>query len=507
MISQTDLIVAEELVEKGRYQQALDVLDSVEIADNKNRIEYLYLRLFAENRLQRLLGAIATARELSKKRPLNKKCCLELAGLNILLGRTSKARKWLLLADGGTEKSEEVLTEIALSYETEGEMQEAKNRYELVVKNAMDGEYCSVSTVRAFRRVASYRSYKPEETFFLQGMAKGVNAQIKKSIFYGLAASSRKANKTSDEIEYLKLANELSCTIDCQASAGWSEKKARKLTQSIVSPQVGDYAQIKRLRSKGDKDLVPIFVLALPRSGTTFVDQVICASKDVDSTGESRALSQAWSQSVAKGDRSVRLMPSSIFDNFANMKESQKKEIVKYYTSYQRLLTKSKFVTDKNLSNVLWIGVIENLFKNARFVHVVRNPLDCCVSLLQQDFSNAPYSYNSRSALIEYIEYRKRMDFWKKLFPDKVCFVHYEALVADFEQEAKRLYSFLGLKWSDDVLRFHELKNSVRTPSLSQVRQAVSNKSVGKWHEYSPLLSEALDYIEEDESIKAYMTC
>ena len=180
---------------------------------------------------------------------------------------------------------------------------------------------------------------------------------------------------------------------------------------------------------------------------------------------------------------------------------NQYSQLIEYYCSYQRLISGSEIVTDKELGNIMWVGLLANLFPSSKFIYIERNSLDNCTSILQKNFSGAAYSCDPLHILQAQELYKDKADFWQELFPDRFVKINYEALVTDFENSAKTLFDALEISWEDGVLEFHKRVNSVRTPSISQVRNPINTRQKDKWRSYQFLLSPAIEQMIGDQKI------
>lgn len=237
-----------------------------------------------------------------------------------------------------------------------------------------------------------------------------------------------------------------------------------------------------------------IFVLGMPRTGTTLVDRVLCSSGSVVSAGEpgifSRLvaeLSQAGASPEA-GQGSMITAASMI--DFEALGARYLQEL------HQRVPDdQSGFILDKNPMNFLYVGLIRLALPGARIVHLCRNPMDTCYAVYKTQFRNAyPFSYDQAEMANYYVKYRELMNFWRTLEDVDFLDLNYEELVDQFDEQTKQLYAFCGLDWSADVQRFYlNERQGTATASASQVRQPVYKSSVGKWKRYEKQLQPMRD--------------
>jgi hypothetical protein len=228
---------------------------------------------------------------------------------------------------------------------------------------------------------------------------------------------------------------------------------------------------------------LPIFIVGMPRSGSTLIEQVLASHPEVVCAGETNAFREALQD---KGEG----MPDWLNPNplFIPSKE-QLSEIAKAYLdsltkvapniSGKRNYTR---ITDKMLSNYRYIGLITKLFPNAKIVHAVRDPVETCLSCFSINFVNQPFAFDLQELGEHYRGYSILMRHWRNILPNNAIFeVRYEALVQNFEESAKRIVAYCGLEWDDRCLRFYEAERPVRTASVEQVRRPIYKSSVRRW--------------------------
>lgn len=252
-----------------------------------------------------------------------------------------------------------------------------------------------------------------------------------------------------------------------------------------------DAALIDRLTGNGDPTDVPIFVVGMPRSGTTLTEQILASHPAVHGAGELKDLGIA--ASLAKA-------PDGIPLGTAGLGQALTAELCnRIGTAYRELVVArdptAARVTDKMPFNYLKLGLIHLALPNAKIVHCVRDPVDTCLSCYQQPFkSGNRFSYDLAELGRYYRAYAKLMSHWKSVLPaGRVLEMRYEDVVADIESQARRLVDHCGLPWDDACLSFHKAKRQVRTASVSQVRQPIYSSSVAKWRRYERHLQPLLE--------------
>lgn len=254
--------------------------------------------------------------------------------------------------------------------------------------------------------------------------------------------------------------------------------------------------EMEKLRNNFQPSQLPIFILGMPRSGTSLVEQIISSHPEVFGAGELPDLLEIATGTIGGGDnRFPEGLPILTPEHIASMGEA-------YLSRLQRHAPQSLRITDKMPGNFAALGLIHLMLPNARIIHVQRNPVDTCLSCFTQLFQgNMEFSYDLHELGLYYKDYLKLMDHWRTTLPPGAFLdVHYEALVENPEFEARRLIEYCGLEWNDACLNFHQTERSVRTASLAQVRQPIYRSSVDRWKRHERHLQPLLDALRETVS-------
>ena len=242
----------------------------------------------------------------------------------------------------------------------------------------------------------------------------------------------------------------------------------------------------------------PVFIVGMPRSGTTLTEQIVAAHPLAFGAGElgkvpSMVREQTRHVQEAGANKAFPYwMPDLRPEDVCEMAESYLAYIRDYNADALR-------VTDKMPHNFLNVGLIATMFPNARIIHVMRDPVDNCLSCFQQHFQMPhAYSTNLEDVGHHYRLYRRLMAHWRKVLPENLYEVQYEELVADQERVSRELIAFLGLDWDDACLAFNRQERAVKTASVWQVRQPIYTASVKKWKMYEPYIEPLLNELTTD---------
>ena len=258
---------------------------------------------------------------------------------------------------------------------------------------------------------------------------------------------------------------------------------------------------LARLAPAGNPSRRPLFIVGMPRSGTSLIEQILASHPQVYGAGE-----LSW---LVKTEHDLPAFLHSQQDYPACVRAVDVKQIdllARKYLSYLEVLADHgpyTYISDKMPSNFERIGLISLLFPHARIIHCQRDPLDNAISQFSLLFQGAiEYSHDLFNLGAHYAEYQRLMTHWRKLFPERILDVHYETLVANHAAETRRLLDFLQLPWEPDCLRFFDVRRTVRTSSDLQVRKPIYATSIGRWkhyEEYLEPLRRGLRWSDSDE--------
>ena len=249
------------------------------------------------------------------------------------------------------------------------------------------------------------------------------------------------------------------------------------------------------MRSKagsGDPSDVPLFILGMPRSGSTLVEQVLASHPRVFGAGELKDFDKV-AKSVHGPGGAIIAYPEFL----ASFDAEHLRRMGAHYVHRLRAYSAdAPRITNKMPSSSFYVGLIHLCLPNARIIHTVRNPVDTCLSCFSKLFSGEQsFSYELGELGRYYRKYHELMEHWRRVLPPGVMLdVQYEEVVADFETQARRIVAHCGLEWNEACLAFHENKRPVKTASSLQVRRPIYQSSIGRWLPYKdqlePLLRE-----------------
>ncbi|MFP6809129.1 MAG: sulfotransferase [Pseudomonadales bacterium] len=246
--------------------------------------------------------------------------------------------------------------------------------------------------------------------------------------------------------------------------------------------------------SFGYSDPAPIFIVGLPRSGSTLIEQILCSHSQVDGTAELSDLMVLANQTGMNRFDKLKF-PESLIDIDAGSIDDLGREYIDRTFHHRQ---GAPYFTDKMPNNFPHIGFLHLILPNAKVIDARRHPLDSCFGSFKQLFAKGqPFSYDLFELGQYYKSYIRLMEHWDHVLPGKVLRVQYEDNVNDQEAQARRMIEHCGLEWEDQVLRFYETERAVKTASSEQVRQPIYNKSVNSWKRYETELAELILILED----------
>ena len=246
-----------------------------------------------------------------------------------------------------------------------------------------------------------------------------------------------------------------------------------------------------------------MFILGMPRSGTSLMEQILSSHPDIFGAGELKFMTGCWrtSRSAAKRLRMGEEEP--VFDYDTNASWEMRGQ--RYVDKLSKLADKDyKRIVDKMPGNFNFVGLIHAILPKAKIIHSRRHPVETCLSCYRIHFAEGhQWTYNLRELGRFYKRYWGLMQFWREAFPGVMYEVRYEDNVADVEGQARRLIDYLGLEWNDSCLEFYNTDRPVKTASVTQVRKPIytTSKPVAEVREVSePLLDEVGNLVEAYEA-------
>jgi len=368
----------------------------------------------------------------------------------------------------------EALEALATAYTDIGEFNQALKLLRKIIR--LDPEHA-----KSFRAIALMKKFKKQDNDLKAMLALYEKATISNDQKLSLAFSLGKAYEDLGDYEksmrFIIEGNGLK-----RRSIEHSLDQEIKLVDSLKRVFTTDF--FRHHESTGLDDQTSIFILGMPRSGTSLVEQILASHPDVYGAGELLILPKlvetiSDNRNIYRFAEAVSMLPAADFKNLAQ----------DYLNEIRKLYGDARYITDKMMYNFFSIGLIRLMLPNAKIIHCTRNPMDNCLSLFKNLFNYGNFYSYDQSELGEYYNlYVELMTHWKQTLPDFIYDLQYENLVADTENQIGRLLEYCELPWEDNCLDFFQTRRKVKTNSNVQVRQPVYQDSVELWKRYEQQL-------------------
>ena len=281
-----------------------------------------------------------------------------------------------------------------------------------------------------------------------------------------------------------------------QANSVMPESFDRSGHQAMIDALVAAYTPeiVAELPRSTCQDQRPVFIVGMPRSGTSLLEQILASHSDVFGAGELSDIKNL-AKEVFRGNEAelsscIRSVEPGALNKLAG----------RYLGTLDKLAVGARRATDKMPANFLWLGLIGQLFPQARIIHCRRDPRDTCLSIYFQQFTKGhSYASDLGDLAFYYRQYERVMEHWCQVLDLPIMEVNYAQLVDDMEGQARKLIRFFDLEWEDRCLDFHQSKRVTATASWDQVRQPVHKKSVARWQRYRSHIGPLIDEFGDDD--------
>jgi len=370
-----------------------------------------------------------------------------------------------------------ILYSLALAYQGIG-------KFDLAIDYARKTLLIDRKFTRADILISQSTKYTVNNEHFIEMNLKINNLELKESEKVNLLFALAKANEDLGLIEQsfnnLDLGNKIN----------------RKLINFNLDEEVSFYKKIKEVfhniktEKISDQNLFNkniIFILGMPRSGTSLVEQIISSHSNVFGAGELPQLSKIINDNLLFENTLSQEKIDNLLTNESY--RNQLREI--YYAYLQRFKAKQAFITDKAPLNFRWIGLIKILFPNSKIIHCSRAPKDNCLSLYKNFFEGGlNFSYNQKELGAYYKLYQDLMEFWNTKFTDSIYEAKYEQIIDSQQDEIKKIIKFCDLPWEENCLLFDKNVTPIKTMSTAQARQKIYKSSLNSFDKFAPFLKD-----------------
>ena len=386
-----------------------------------------------------------------------------------LQGRADEAEASFSRALGIEPAAVPTITSLAELYADRGQFTEAENLYK-------EAKAIQPDSAQAWAGLAALRKMTGEDSAWIQEALRIVQRSLRPrdeaQLRYAIGKYFDDAQDYQQAFLSYRRANEIS-----KAYSYPHDREHLARTFEFIT-QIYDREWIEQAKATSNRSVRPVFIVGMPRSGTSLAEQILASHPAVFGAGEL----SFWKTA------SLEVGAAALQDGFDGSDLAQLAE--EYLQLLAGLSPSATRVVDKMPANFAHMGMIHAALPNARFIHMRRNPIDTCLSIYFQNFHVAHSYANDLEDLAHYHhEYQRLMRYWRAILPPSVILeVPYEALVADPEAWSRKILEFVGLPWDGACIDFHRTQRRVSTFSKWQVRQKISKTSVERWRNYAPFV-------------------
>ncbi len=434
--------------------------------------------------LRKWPDAIRAYRELLRREPANATAWANLGGAYIETGDAAKAEEALGKARQLAPDSIPVLGNLANLRKQTGDSAGAEQCYREILAR-------DPSLARAWQEMAQVKRFAAGDPD-IEAMRRlhrsgSLDDDGRMHIAFALGKALEDAGDYDDAFPFLAEANALK-----RKTLGFDIAAHGAAVEELM--RVFDADMLARAGASSVTDERPVFVLGMPRSGTTLVEQILASHHAVYGAGELETLSEMVAKHIPGFPAGAAMLLPRGFEALGR----------DYIRALVKDTGKARRVTDKMPRNFLFIGLIALAMPNARIIHCRRSPMDTCLSCFTLHFPRGQeFSYDLAELGAYYRLYRRLMDHWHRVLPGRIFDIDYEDVVADPARKARELIDACGLEWDEACLDFHRTKRQVMTASATQVREPVHTRSVARWRRFerhlAPLREALGNYAEETD--------
>lgn len=454
---------------------------SVTLAPDPAIFTHLGLTQF---RLENFDEAIAAFSQALALKPNNPDILCHLASSEVKRGQLDQAEQLYTAAIEGGDKRAATYFALAGVLRSLGKRHEAVQNYRWAIKANPDFAV-------AHRMIAFSEKYTEDNDDITAIRTAHTRAEpgtpARMNLGFALGKVEEDLGHYGEAFTHIAEANRLhrqTISYDAYQSRHWAE----------ATIDLFDAGLFARNAASGAPDKGPLFILGMPRSGTSLTEQILATHPAIYGAGEMRLISDILEEAgltdpaMMFSDKITTLAP----DRFADMGRT-------YLSRTKHFSPEATFITNKMPGNFWRVGIIKLMLPNARILHCRRNPLDNCLSIFKNYFAvgGLNYAYDLGELGTYYRLYQRLMEHWHRVLPGQIYDLDYEMMVADQEGESRRLLAWLGLEWDADVLDFHQSERPVRTASAVQVRRPIYSDSVRIAERYGEALNPLIEALKD----------
>ncbi|MEZ5992102.1 MAG: tetratricopeptide repeat protein [Planctomycetota bacterium] len=442
--------------------------------------------------IDRREDALKIYHRILEAEPENPQALLGVAAVLRRDGEIDEAFRAVQLALSNDPRHSPAYLALASHYSEQGDFQTAE-------KAARDAIRVDPNAAGAYEQLVSMLRKKtpPEDIEAMKALLNGgprLRDGGRISLLFGLGIYHDQTGSYADAAEYLEQANNKVASLNMQRGLAYKPDEHARWIDSMI--KVFSTEHFERVRGWGLETDVPVFVLGLPRSGTTLAEQVLASHSKVYGADELRLARESLMSVPA-----VLGLSESVPACVPKLtREAVQKIATNHLEKLRSRAPEAERIVDKMPENYVNIGMIVTMFPNARIIHMQRDFRDVATSCWNVHFGQIRWANDKQHILSHFANYKRIMQYWHEVLPGRILDLPYAAMVDDLETQARRVLDFCGLEWDPACLEFHKTERTVRTASLAQVRQPLYKKAVERWRNYEPWWGDWYRQLDEIQS-------
>jgi predicted Zn-dependent protease len=489
-------VLAKVLVDKRQHDEAIELLEE-NITRSDFHSDSIDLWINTLQGLERNRYAQDKLESLVKQHPNTLEFLYGYAVLANRAGETSLARPAFDRAIALSPNNPRIYYDVGVMERIAGNLE----RSQQMIAKALELKPDNPAALRTFGADTKYE-YGDENYSRLHYVAANFtafNSMEQVNLHYALAKAAEDVGDLKTAFRHYGIGGEKK-----RKTMNYNERQAARLYDII--PKVVTPKSLADAGQRGCESDVPVFILGMPRSGTSLMEQILSAHPDIYGAGELKYLTGILENiTVGQGARLRMGEKEPVFPYDDNAPWSLRGE--RYVERIQKLADRPDYkrIVDKMPGNFNFVGLIHAILPHAKIIHSRRHPVETCLSAYRIHFAEGHHwSYRMRELGRYYKRYWALMQHWREAFPGVMYEVRYEDNVADVEGSAKKLIEYLGLPWDENCLNFYNSDRPVKTASVTQVRKPIYKTSTNRWRKYEkylgPLLDELGDIVPQYEA-------
>ncbi len=473
------LLLSELAIKLKAIAEAEFILETCcELAPNELEAKYELFKVYSK--LGKFSKALAIARELNKKDPENLFYGVAIATAMQGVGEIDEAIKTLHSIIDKHGEQAHVFLLLGHAFKTQGQIDKSIAAYQkaYALNKQLGDAYWSLANTKTYQ-------FSEKEIAAMQSCANSQDVDEKDRIHFhfALGKAHEDAKEFDISFEHYAQGNNLQRQLlpfSIQKHKAFIEHQIRSYSPEFVS----------KLQNIGYQDPAPIFIVGMPRAGSTLIEQILSSHSKVDGTMELHEILDLAAKLSKKRANSpgYPLNISELSNDTINALGKKFIEDTKVYRA------KAPYFIDKMPNNFMHIGLIKTILPKAKIIDARREPMACCFSGYKQLFGDGQeFSYGLTDIGLYYQNYTKLMEHWDSVYPDEILLVQHEQLIENTESEVKRILDYCDLEFELACLEFYKSKRAVKTPSAQQVRQPIFKSSMEQWKNYESQLKPLIE--------------